>query len=66
MCVIDLINIELINTYFIDIYSDLFKIKFLKYGIILQSKKCSFVRNYLAEQERLIAKKLSCRARNIP
>jgi hypothetical protein len=66
MCVIDLTNVESINTHFIEIYSDLFEIKSLKWGIILQSKKCSFVRNYLAEQEMLIDGKLSYRARKIP
>jgi hypothetical protein len=65
MCVIDLTNGESINTHFIEIYSDLFEIKSLKWGIILQRKTCSFVRNYLAEQERFLNKKLSCRAREV-
>jgi hypothetical protein len=65
MSVIDLTNVESINTHFIEIYSGLFEIKSLKWGIILQSKKCSFVRNYLAEQERLLNKKLSCRVREV-
>jgi hypothetical protein len=65
MCVIDLTNVESINTHFIEIYSNLFEIKFFKWGIILQSKKGSFVRNYLAEQEMFLNKKLSCRVREI-
>jgi hypothetical protein len=44
MCVIDLINVESINTHFIEIYSDLFE-------TILQSKKDSLIENYLAEEK---------------
>jgi hypothetical protein len=43
MCVIDLTNVELINTHFIEIYSDLFEIKSLKWCLMW---------NYLAESEK--------------
>jgi hypothetical protein len=49
MCVIDLTNVESINAHCIEIYSDLFEIKSLRWGIILQSKKYFLIRNYLAE-----------------
>jgi hypothetical protein len=52
--VINLTNVESIYTHFI---WDLFEIKSLNGGIILQSKKDSLVGNYLAEQERFINKK---------
>jgi hypothetical protein len=48
-CVIDLTNVESINAHCIEIYSDLFEIKSLRWGIILQSKKYFLIRNYLAE-----------------
>jgi hypothetical protein len=65
MCVINLANVEMIYAHFIEIYSGLFKIKSLKWGIILQSKKFSFVRNYFAEYESFLGEKLSCRARRV-
>jgi hypothetical protein len=46
-------------------YSVLFEIKSLKYGIILQSKKCSLMGNYLTEQEGFLNKKLSYKAREV-
>jgi hypothetical protein len=60
MCVIDLANVESINAHFIEIYLKLSLLneelscrerKVLLWEIILQSKKYSLIKNYLAEQE---------------
>jgi hypothetical protein len=49
MCVIDLTNVESIFAHLIEVYSDLFEIKSLKWRIILQSKKGFLMGNYLTE-----------------